>query len=149
MNLLVLVPSIVLFISSSRSVEDTSKAMAFDNVIFVDELPSYLTADQAVEFLETFGTIAAFYLVVDEETGNSKGHALFIYQDISVTDLACAALNGYKMGDKPLLIGRANQIFARANQKFGPESLQSALQVLLSTFCCTCLQVKGAGVKLL
>ncbi|KAE8701241.1 Splicing factor U2af large subunit A [Hibiscus syriacus] len=47
--------------------------------------------------------------VKDRETGNSKGYAFCIYQDLSVTDIACAALNGIKMGDKTLTVRRANQ----------------------------------------
>ena len=45
----------------------------------------------------------------DRETGNSKGYAFCVYQDLSVTDIACAALNGIKMGDKTLTVRRANQ----------------------------------------
>lgn len=45
----------------------------------------------------------------DRETGNSKGYAFCVYQDVAVTDIACAALNGIKMGDKTLTVRRANQ----------------------------------------
>lgn len=45
----------------------------------------------------------------DRETGNSKGYAFCVYQDLAVTDIACAALNGIKMGDKTLTVRRANQ----------------------------------------
>ncbi|KAA3469691.1 splicing factor U2af large subunit B-like isoform X8 [Gossypium australe] len=54
------------------------------------------------ELLESFGPLLGFDLVKDRETGNSKGYAFCIYQDLSVTDIACAALNGIKMGDKTL-----------------------------------------------
>ncbi|XP_047314824.1 splicing factor U2af large subunit B isoform X4 [Impatiens glandulifera] len=77
--------------------------------IFVGGLPYYFTESQIRELLESFGPLRGFDLVKDRETGNSKGYAFCIYQDLSVTDIACAALNGIKMGDKTLTVRRANQ----------------------------------------
>ncbi|XP_059456172.1 splicing factor U2af large subunit B isoform X2 [Corylus avellana] len=77
--------------------------------IFVGGLPYYFTEIQIRELLETFGPLRGFDLVKDRETGNSKGYAFCVYQDLSVTDIACAALNGIKMGDKTLTVRRANQ----------------------------------------
>ncbi|KAL4380014.1 hypothetical protein GQ457_02G007350 [Hibiscus cannabinus] len=77
--------------------------------IFVGGLPYYFTEAQIRELLESFGPLRGFDLVKDRETGNSKGYAFCIYQDLSVTDIACAALNGIKMGDKTLTVRRANQ----------------------------------------
>ncbi|CAN8328114.1 unnamed protein product [Cochlearia groenlandica] len=77
--------------------------------IFVGGLPYYFTDAQVRELLESFGALKGFDLVKDRETGNSKGYAFCVYQDISVTDIACAALNGIKMGDKTLTVRRANQ----------------------------------------
>lgn len=48
-------------------------------------------------------------MVKDGETGNSKGYAFCVYQDVSVTDIACAALNGIKMVDKTHTVMCANQ----------------------------------------
>ncbi|KAG1366955.1 Splicing factor U2af large subunit B [Cocos nucifera] len=70
--------------------------------IFVGGLPYYFTEAQVRELLESFGPLRGFDLVKDRETGNSKGYAFCVYQDLSVTDIACAALNGIKMGDKTL-----------------------------------------------
>ncbi|KAE8664236.1 Splicing factor U2af large subunit B [Hibiscus syriacus] len=77
--------------------------------IFVGGVPYYFTEVQIRELLESFGPLRGFDLVKDRETGNSKGYAFCIYQDLSVTDIACAALNGIKMGDKTLTVRRANQ----------------------------------------
>lgn len=77
--------------------------------IFVGGLPYYFTEAQIRELLESFGALRGFDLVKDRETGNSKGYAFCVYQDVSVTDIACAALNGIKMGDKTLTVRRANQ----------------------------------------
>nr|GEV21976.1 PGR5-like protein 1A, chloroplastic [Tanacetum cinerariifolium] len=47
---------------------------------------------QARELLESFVALRGFDLMKDRETGNSKGYALCVYQDLSVTNIACAAL---------------------------------------------------------
>ncbi|KAJ0082075.1 hypothetical protein Patl1_10785 [Pistacia atlantica] len=66
-------------------------------------------------------TLRGFDLVKDRDTGNSKGYGFCVYQnalvaedvkraspqDPTVTDIACAALNGLKMGDKTLTVRRA------------------------------------------
>ncbi|KAJ0251112.1 Splicing factor U2af large subunit A [Hirschfeldia incana] len=77
--------------------------------IFVGGLPYYFTEAQVRELLESFGALKGFDLVKDRETGNSKGYAFCVYLDTAVTDIACAALNGIKMGDKTLTVRRANQ----------------------------------------
>ncbi|XP_034698916.1 splicing factor U2af large subunit B-like isoform X6 [Vitis riparia] len=75
--------------------------------IFVGGLPYYFTEEQIRELLESFGPLRGFDLVKDRDTGNSKGYGFCVYQDPAVTDIACAALNGLKMGDKTLTVRRA------------------------------------------
>ncbi|CAA0809521.1 Splicing factor U2af large subunit A [Striga hermonthica] len=77
--------------------------------IFVGGLMYYFTEELVRELLETFGPLRGIDLVKDRETGNSKGYAFCVYEDPSVTDIACAALNGMKMGNKTLTVRRANQ----------------------------------------
>ncbi|GJZ10290.1 splicing factor U2af large subunit B [Tanacetum coccineum] len=77
--------------------------------IFVGGLPYYFTDAQVRELLESFVALRGFNLVKDRETGNSKGYTFYVYQDLSVTDIASVALNGIKMGDKTLTVRRANQ----------------------------------------
>lgn len=77
--------------------------------IFIGGLPYYLEEPQVRELLEAFGPIAKFDLVRDKETGNSKGYGFVVYQDPSVTDIACQGLNGMQMGDKSLTVRRAEQ----------------------------------------
>lgn len=70
-------------------------------------MPYYFTEAQFKELLESFGPLRSFELVKDRETGNSKA-AFCVYQDVSVTDIACDALNGIQMGDRTLMVRRAN-----------------------------------------
>lgn len=91
--------------------------------IFVGGLQYYLTEQQIRELLETFGPLRFFELVKDQGTGNSKGYAFCVYEDLSVTDTACVALNGIKMGEKTLTVRRANQNAAQPSV----DQLQSIL----------------------
>ncbi|BBH00869.1 U2 snRNP auxilliary factor, large subunit, splicing factor [Prunus dulcis] len=75
--------------------------------IFVGGLPYYFTEAQIRELLQSFGPLRGFDLVKDKDTGNSKGYGFCVYQDPAVTDIACGALNGLKMGDKTLTVRRA------------------------------------------
>ncbi|KAF5782967.1 putative U2 snRNP auxilliary factor, large subunit, splicing factor, RNA-binding domain superfamily [Helianthus annuus] len=75
--------------------------------IFVGGLPYYFTEVQIRELLESFGPLRGFDLVKDRDTGNSKGYGFCVYEDQAATDVACAALNGLKMGDKTLTVRRA------------------------------------------
>ncbi|KAM1347595.1 hypothetical protein PS2_036512 [Malus domestica] len=75
--------------------------------IFVGGLPYYFTEAQIRELLQSFGPLRGFDLVKDKDTGNSKGYGFCVYQDPTVTDIACGALNGLKMGDKTLTVRRA------------------------------------------
>jgi len=106
--------------------------------IFVGGLPYYFTEAQVRELLESFGPLRGFDLVKDRETGNSKGYAFCVYQDLNVTDIACAALNGIKMGDKTLTVRRANQGTSQPRPEQESILLQAQqqvqMQVQASTF---------------
>jgi len=78
------------------------------NKIFIGGLPSYLTEEQVKELVAAFGHLKSFNLVKDSATGNSKGFAFFEYLDGEITDRACAGLNGMKLGEKTVLVQRAN-----------------------------------------
>nr|KJB74746.1 hypothetical protein B456_012G005600 [Gossypium raimondii] len=102
-------PSPNLNLAAVGLTQGTSGGLEGPDRIFVGGLPYYFTEAQIRELLESFGPLRGFDLVKDRETGNSKGYAFCVYQDLSVTDIACAALNGIKMGDKTLTVRRANQ----------------------------------------
>nr|AFK48456.1 unknown [Lotus japonicus] len=106
--------------------------------IFVGGLPYYFAEEQIRELLQAFGPLRSFDLVRDKETGNSKGYGFCIYQDPAVTDMACASLNGLKVGDKTLTVRRATvsghskteqeHIFAQAQQNITMQKV--ALEVV-------------------
>ncbi|XP_015890215.3 splicing factor U2af large subunit B isoform X2 [Ziziphus jujuba] len=113
--------------------------------IFVGGLPYYFTEAQIKELLESFGPLRGFDLVKDRETGNSKGYAFCVYQDLSVTDIACAALNGIKMGDKTLTVRRANQGANQPKPEQESVLLHAQQQIALQRFML--LQQPGAAAS--
>ncbi|CAD5228030.1 unnamed protein product [Bursaphelenchus okinawaensis] len=72
--------------------------------IFISGLPNYLTAEQVKELLSSFGQLKAFNLVIDQNTGLSKGYAFCEYLDTTLTDQAIAGLNGMQLGESKLLV---------------------------------------------
>ncbi|KAK6922738.1 RNA recognition motif domain [Dillenia turbinata] len=126
--------------------------------VFVGGLPYYFTEAQIRELLESFGPLRGFDLVKDRETGNSKGYAFCIYQDLSVTDIACAALNGIKMGDKTLTVRRANQgttqpkpeqenVFLHAHQQIALQKLILQPGALATNVVCLTQVVTAEELK--
>jgi splicing factor U2AF subunit len=79
-----------------------------EHKIFVGGLPSYLNEEQVKELLLSFGELRSFNLVKDGTTGGSKGYAFCEYVDSSITDTACAGLNGLELGDRFLVVQRAS-----------------------------------------
>ncbi|KAN0063799.1 hypothetical protein ACQY0O_003850 [Thecaphora frezii] len=78
------------------------------NKIFVGGLPTYLTDEQVIELLQSFGELRAFNLVKEGGTGASKGFAFCEYVDPALTDLACQGLNDMELADRRLVVQRAS-----------------------------------------
>ncbi|KAJ2715909.1 hypothetical protein H4R19_000937, partial [Coemansia spiralis] len=78
------------------------------NKIYVGGLPMYLQEDQVVELLRAFGELRAFHLVRDNVTNASRGFAFCEYLDPNVTEAACQGLNGMELGDRHMIVQRAN-----------------------------------------
>ncbi|KAI8929854.1 hypothetical protein BC831DRAFT_442347 [Entophlyctis helioformis] len=76
--------------------------------IFIGAIPIYLTDDQLQDLLRAFGELKSFSLIRDSQTGVSKGFAFCEYTDSEVTDVACSGLNGMELGEKKLVVQRAN-----------------------------------------
>eukprot|EP00854_Cymbomonas_tetramitiformis_P010820 gene10820-12802_t len=79
-----------------------------DHKLFVGGLPYYLDEEQVKELLSNFGTLRSFNLVLDRDTGQSKGYGFCLYEDPGLVDTAIAGLNGLAVGDKMLTVRRAN-----------------------------------------
>ena len=83
--------------------------------IFVGSIPTYLNEDQVKDLLSSFGPLRSFNLPRDLATGLSRGYAFCEYADYSITDAACAGLNGMQLGDKQIVVQRASIGSRKAN----------------------------------
>jgi splicing factor U2AF subunit len=75
--------------------------------VFIGGLPHFLTEEQVLDILRPFGEIKTFDLARDRSNGKSKGYGFCAFTDQSVTDVACKALNGFKLGERSLTVKRA------------------------------------------
>ncbi|KAJ9156878.1 U2 snRNP auxiliary factor large subunit, partial [Coniochaeta hoffmannii] len=76
--------------------------------ISVANIPSYLTEEQVMELLTSFGELKAFVLVKDQGTGESRGIAFCEYVDPAATEVALTGLNGMEIGEKRLVVRKAS-----------------------------------------
>lgn len=70
--------------------------------IYVAGIPPTVTDDQLQELLEAFGALEALCVV------RERGYAFCLYKDKSLTDAACAGLNGLALGAQILTVKRAD-----------------------------------------
>ncbi|AEO65473.1 uncharacterized protein THITE_2112508 [Thermothielavioides terrestris NRRL 8126] len=78
------------------------------NKISVTNLPLYLTDDQVMELLVSFGKLKSFVLVKDNGTQESRGIAFLEYVDPSVTNVAIQGLNNMMLGERALKVQKAS-----------------------------------------
>ncbi|KAL2126822.1 hypothetical protein VTI74DRAFT_181 [Chaetomium olivicolor] len=78
------------------------------NKISVTNLPLYLTEDQVMELLVSFGKLKSFILVKDNSTQESRGIAFLEYADSSVTNVAIQGLNNMMLGERALKVQKAS-----------------------------------------
>jgi splicing factor U2AF subunit len=80
------------------------------NKLFIGGLPTHLNEEQVQELLKSFGELKTFNLVKETVDGElqSKGFAFCEYVDPDVTELAIAGLHNFQLGDKGLVVQRAD-----------------------------------------
>ncbi|SLM34361.1 splicing factor u2af large subunit [Lasallia pustulata] len=100
------------------------------NKLSVTNIPLYLTDEQVVELLKSFGELKAFVLVKDSSTEESRGIAFCEYLDPSATDIAVEGLNGMELADKHLKVQRAS---IGVTQAAGLEMGVNAMSLLAGT----------------
>eukprot|EP00002_Diphylleia_rotans_P029304 TRINITY_DN595_c0_g2_i1.p1 TRINITY_DN595_c0_g2~~TRINITY_DN595_c0_g2_i1.p1 ORF type:complete len:474 (-),score=82.58 TRINITY_DN595_c0_g2_i1:120-1340(-) len=109
-NSSVYIPGII-----STNVADTP------NKIFIGGIPPFISDEQVKQILSPFGQLKSFNLVRDTATGVSKGFAFCEFWDppgSNTTDRVCEGLSGLKLGDKNIVVQRA-EIGAKSQQSQG------------------------------
>ncbi|WFD30513.1 hypothetical protein MSPP1_001534 [Malassezia sp. CBS 17886] len=90
------------------------------NRLYVANIPTFLEEDQVMELLRAFGELRQFDLLRNSTTGGSRGVAYCEYEDEAVTPLACEGLSGLEVGDRRLIVKRADAALAEDAQRGVP-----------------------------
>jgi cold-inducible RNA-binding protein len=89
------------------------------NKIYVGNLPFSATSESLNEMFSKFGTVDSAKIVMDRDTGRSKG---FGFVEMSSGDEAAAAiekLNGSDLGGRSLVVNEARPMEPRENRGGG------------------------------
>lgn len=100
------------------------------NKISVTNIPPYLTSDQVLELLNSFGELKAFVLAQDRSTEESRGIAFCEYLDPTATEVAIRGLDGMELGDRHLKVRKAS---IGITQVAGVEMGVNAMSMLAGT----------------
>lgn len=100
------------------------------NKISVTNIPPYLTTEQVLELLSSFGELKAFVLVQDRSTEESRGIAFCEYLDPAATEVAIKALDNMELGENHLKVRKAS---IGITQVAGVEMGVNAMSMLAGT----------------
>lgn len=75
--------------------------------IYVGNLPFNATDDELREMFEQHGSVSSASVIMDRETGRSRGFGFVEMDDQSAGQAAIDALNGADMGGRPLRVNEA------------------------------------------
>lgn len=76
--------------------------------LYVGNLPYSTTEDEVRELFEQHGSVESVRLIVDRETGRSRGFA-FVEMDAGQADTAMQALDGRDLGGRPMRVSEARE----------------------------------------
>jgi cold-inducible RNA-binding protein len=75
--------------------------------LYVGNLPHSTTELQLRHLFETHGTVERVNIVMDKETGRSKGFAFVEMTQAGEADKACMALSGHELAGRALRVNEA------------------------------------------
>ncbi len=75
--------------------------------IYVGNLPYSLTDDELREAFAAFGEVKSAKVIMDRETGRSKGFGFVEMDDTSQAEEAVRVLNGHDLKGRPLRVSEA------------------------------------------
>ena len=75
--------------------------------LFVGNLPYSTTDDLLAEMFASFGEVASAAVIIDRQTGRSKGFGFVEFNDDAAADAAVEAMNGKEEGGRPLTVNEA------------------------------------------
>lgn len=75
--------------------------------LFVGNLAYSVDNDQLAAMFASFGEVASAAVIMDRETGRSKGFGFVEFNDDAAADAAIEAMNGKDEGGRPLTVNEA------------------------------------------
>ena len=75
--------------------------------LFVGNLPHAVTDSQLRSLFEEHGAVASASLIMDRDSGRSKGFGFVEYNDDSAAESAIRAMNGKEVDGRPLTVNEA------------------------------------------
>lgn len=75
--------------------------------IYVGNLPYSMRDDDLFESFEEFGAVQAAEVMMERDTGRSRGFGFVEMEDEAAANAAIAALNGKEMNGRPLTVNEA------------------------------------------
>jgi len=75
--------------------------------LFVGNLAYSVTNETLAEMFASFGEVASAAVIMDRETGRSKGFGFVEFNDDAAADAAIEAMNGKEEGGRPLTVNEA------------------------------------------
>ena len=94
-----------------RHIEFSGRGEEFElgNKLYVGNLPFNTTEADLRELFEQHGALASVNVIVDRETGRSRGFGFVEYDDSSSAEKAQRALDGQDFGGRSLRVNEANE----------------------------------------
>lgn len=86
--------------------------------LFVARLSSSLTEDNLLELFSAFGEVISAKVIIDRETGNSKGFGFVEMPNDEEANAAIAALNESELDGKNIVVKEANPPEERPRRDF-------------------------------
>lgn len=75
--------------------------------LFVGNLSYNVNDEQLAEMFASFGDVASAAVIIDRQTGRSKGFGFVEFNDDAAADAAVADMNGKDEGGRPLTVNEA------------------------------------------
>lgn len=83
--------------------------------IYVGNLPFTATNESLSEVFSRFGDVSSSKIIMDRDTGRSKGFGFVEMNDGEAADSAIAQLNGSDLGGRSLTVNEARPMEKREN----------------------------------
>jgi cold-inducible RNA-binding protein len=87
--------------------------------LFVGSLPFTTTEDELHKMFTAFGTITSAQLIIDRETGRSKGFGFVEMANDAEAQAAITGLNGSNVGGRQIVVNVARPMEKRGPGGFG------------------------------